>query len=402
MTKIILAQKKEMCCGCGACMVVCPVKAIEMVPEELGSLYPQIDHDRCIQCHVCENACAYTKQILVKENTPKVFAVAAQDENVLKKSSSGGVFASLAHAFLNAGGIVYGCSLETVNGTLTPIHIGIENHGDIKKLQGSKYVQSSLGTVLSEVRHYLEMGRPVLFSGTPCQVAALKHYLQCKDTENLYTIDLICHGVPSAALFNEYLQMLENHKGGKVTDFSFRNKALGCGLNACYTIDKGEGRQKEYQMPSDLSSYYSLFLEAETYRSSCYSCRYANKNRVGDITIGDFWCIEREHAELLSENGGKLDVDKGISAVLVNNAQGERMLKNFGQKMDVYNSELGRVAKWNRQLQGPSTHTDLREKLIAKYNSDGYAGIEKVFRNRMGLKYPARSVKAIIQQIIKT
>lgn len=393
MIKIALAKENSECCGCGTCVLVCPVKAIRMVPGELGCLYPQIDTEKCIQCHACENVCAYTKAAPARTEDPCVIAAAAKNSAVLKNSASGGVFASLAHRILDEGGMVYGCSLEMENGVLTPKHIAVETHAEAGKLQGSKYVQSRLGTVFAEIRQLLKQQRIVLFSGTPCQVDALRHYLKDTDTEKLFTVDLICHGVPSAELFQEYLRRLGKQEKGTVTDFSFRDKTNGWGLQAGYSVRGSAGTEKKRLMPSGLSSYYTFFLESETYRESCYSCRYARTARAGDITIGDFWGIEQEHPELLRKNGGILNEKMGVSAVLVNTEKGEKLLAEYGADMILAESSLERIAKWNNQLRKASQHTQLRDRLIAAWRNSKYKGVEKEFRKKLGVRYPVRVLK---------
>lgn len=389
----ILLKSKEMCCGCGSCALVCPTKAIVMVPQELGCLYPKIDSNRCIKCGACERVCAYSNRKVQQDCGNQAYAAAAREKELLKSSASGGIFAAIAHRAIEAGGIVYGCSMETVDGNLTPAHIGIGSLKDVAKLQGSKYVQSILGDTFAQIRNTLRQGRTVLFSGTPCQVDALKHYVKGTDSEKLYTVDIICHGVPSVELFQGYIKTLENQHRGRITSFCFRDKTRGWGLNASYIYQDRNGTQKEKQLSPGLSSYYSFFLESEIYRQSCYSCRYANMDRVGDITIGDFWGIEQEHPECLREHGGNLSVEEGVSVVLSNNPRGEELLALFGGDLEMVKSEAYRVAKWNRQLCGPSRHSDFRNKVVAAYGESRYAGIEKLFRRRLGIRYYVRTLR---------
>lgn len=391
--KIRLVDRKEDCCGCGTCALVCPKQAITMRAGELGSIYPIINHDQCIGCEKCNKICAYQSEQKIKDKVKLVYAAMAEKSNLLLKSASGGVFATVAENILDHGGIVYGCSMEHEDGKLIPRHIGIEEKSELHKLQGSKYVQSFLGDVFREVKKELKSQRIVLFSGTPCQVDALNKYLEKEDTSSLYTIDIICHGVPSAQLFEEYIKELEKKKHGKVTEFCFRDKTWGWGLNGKYTLINAKGEKSIENFSADISSYYSFFLESETYRQSCYSCKYAGSERVSDITIGDYWCVEKEHPEYLEENGGTFPEKKGISCILVNTLQGENLLENFSRKLKIEKTEFSKVAKWNAQLRRASVHTEKRNKIIDCYEKKGYKGIEKLFRNSLGIKYYVRLLR---------
>ena len=271
------------------------------------------------------------------------------------------------------------------------MHICVEDPKELAKLQGSKYVQSDLGDSFVQAKQLLEQGRTVLFSGTPCQIDALNRFLSETDTRNLYTVDIICHGVPSAQLFQGYLKTL----GASVRSFSFRDKTRGWGLNGRYTYRTGDQEREKLFSPS-VSSYYSYFLQAETYRESCYSCRYANLDRVGDITIGDFWGFEQEHPELLAEHGGPYDIRRGISEVLVNTRKGKYLLKQFGQGMLLSASETGRMTKWNRQLCGPSACSEERKAITKVYEKNGYPGVESMFRKELGIRLWARKLKAFL------
>lgn len=379
-----LLTTESKCCGCGVCALECPADAIEMVPGELGSLYPKVDTQKCIDCQKCVKSCAYQTQRESEHVPLQAFAAVAADKKLLRKSASGGVFATLAGAILDAGGAVFGCAMEEDGGVLTPRHICIESRKDLVKLQGSKYVQSELGDTFTKIKQQLLQGRTVLFSGTPCQVDALKKYTQGVCSGKLYTIDLICHGVPSIKLFQDYLAQLCKRP---MTEFYFRDKTFGWGLTAKYAYTNKKGMKKEALLPSDVSSYYSYFLSSETYRQSCYTCRYTNLSRVGDITIGDFWGVEREHP------GFEQDVSEGVSAILVNTPEGSQLLENYGQTLCLKETTPDRVAKWNKQLRAPSAHTALRQEIAEQYEKNGYAGVEAQFRNKLGLRYCIKKLK---------
>lgn len=385
-----LVNKKESCCGCGSCALVCPVQAIQMVPMELGCLYPQIDERTCIQCGKCEQVCVYRTDRSAAAAPPQAYAAVSKDRGVLDQAASGGVFGTVARSVVSSGGAVFGCAMEQAQGILTPRHICVEDHESLRKLQGSKYVQSELGDSFLHIKALLRQGRTVLFSGTPCQVDALKHFLRGEDTSCLYTIDLICHGVPSKKLFQEYLALLKR----KIVGFKFRDKDYEWGLHASYTYEDKTGRIAKKALPTGLSSYYSFFLSSESYRESCYSCRYANMNRVGDITIGDCWGIEKEYPECLAENGGRIDMAQGVSAVLVNTAKGQALLDTFGQELFTTEADPEKIAKWNHQLCAPSAHSDVRYEIIKQYDTLGYAGVEKQFRSMLGSRYYVRLLRA--------
>ena len=356
-----------------------------------------IDGEKCIQCGACERVCACSKDP-EQRACIRVYAAAVKNREVLQKAASGGVFGAIAHGIIEAGGTVFGCSMEFRDGVLTPLHIGVDRHEDVVKLQGSKYVQSLLGDTFPRIRQMLREGKLVLFSGTPCQVDSLKRFVKGVDTGRLYTMDLICHGVPSAALFQAYIRTLEKKHGGALTSFKFRDKTRGWGLDAAYRIKKKNGAEHTRRMSAGLSSYYSYFLESEIYRTGCYSCRYAGPTRVGDLTIGDFWGIEQEHPEFLKENGGCFDVSGGISVVLMNTIRGEELLNCFGTDLELRESSLESAARWNRQLREPGRYTGCRHRLTDAYQKKGYCGIEGIFRRKLGIKYHVRLLRQWYQE----
>lgn len=391
--KIRLFEKKENCCGCGTCMLVCPRQAIKMTESELGCLYPVIDHEQCVGCEKCKQVCAYQNVTDKEIEEIPTMAAMAEDFKLLSNSASGGVFAVIAENILEQGGVVYGCSLECENKKLVPRHIEIEKKEELYKLQGSKYVQSFLGDIFQSVKEKTEKKIPVLFSGTPCQIDALTRYLEKEDMSSLYTIDIICHGVPSAKLFGEYLETIEKKKHRRISEFYFRDKTWGWGLNGKYILIDANGKAEVENFPADISSYYSFFLESEIYRQSCYSCKYATSSRRGDITIGDYWCLEKEHPEYTKEKGGVLSVADGVSCVLVNTMQGEKLVTSFSKGLRYEKSEFSKVAKWNRQLIGPSKHTEKRNEILTAYEKYGYKGIERLYQRKLGIKYYIRLLR---------
>lgn len=384
MSNIVLYVEKKECCGCGACVNACPKNAISMVEDEHGFVYPKIDFDLCIECGKCKRTCAYQSQVNML-NVQDVHAAMAKDEELIMKSASGGVFATIGRAFLEKGGVLFGCSMEYENNKLIPRHIKVENMEGLRKIQGSKYVQSEMGMVYQEAQKELLAGRKVLFSGTPCQIAALKRYLN-KEYDNLYTIDIICHGVPSVKFFQDYISILEKKIKGKILKFYFRDKKDGWGLRGSLLYRDMTGNERFKTVPVRLSSYYKLFLESHIYRENCYECKYANSSRIGDITIGDYWGIEKEHPDYLTINGGNMDEKKGVSCLLVNNKQGKVLLDEYAKELYLEKSCFEKAARKNGQLNLPSKKSDLRNQILEMYAKEGYIAVEKWYNKRLGAK----------------
>ena len=279
MNKQVFENKTE-CCGCGACQAICPKNAIEMVEDEYGFIYPRIDESKCVNCNLCKKTCAYMNPRKMNDEKKVYASVSKNDEN-LKRSASGGVFYELANSIISDGGVVYGCSMEYKNDKLTPKHIRVNNQENLKKLQGSKYVQSECGNIYKLVKTDLINGKKVLFSGTPCQIEGVKSFLQYKEYENLFLVDIICHGVPSRKMFQDYIENFEIENNCKVKEFYFRDKDKGWGLFFKVVYEKN-GKTEKTVKPSYESSFYQLFLDSSIYRENCYKCPYATENRNSD------------------------------------------------------------------------------------------------------------------------
>ena len=227
--------------------------------------------------------------IETKSSLIKCYAAVNRNSKQLEKSASGGVFSAIATTVLNNGGVVYGSAMQNDEKAILKVqHIRIDNSDELIKLQGSKYVKSSMEGVFEHVKADVESGKTVLFSGTPCQCAAVK--LKHPNADNLILADLICHGTPSQELFTDYLNEIKGNN--EVLSFSFRDKKSGWGLCAKIELKNGD-KVFSKQIPCDISSYYKMFLRGETYQKGCYSCKFASKERVGDLTLGDYWGIEK-------------------------------------------------------------------------------------------------------------
>lgn len=381
------------CCACTACASICPKAAITMVPDENGFVYPVVDESKCVRCGLCEQVCAYRND--VPPVSQKKVSVAVSACTDVRESASGGLFAAFAQAVIDQGGAVYGCAMIYEKGQLWPRHICVTERRDLIRLMGSKYVQSDLTGMYPDVRRRLAEGQAVLFSGTPCQVAGLKGFLR-KEYENLFTVDIICHGVPGGKLFRDYISFEEKKRSAKITSFRFRDKSQGWKLHGAMTLDSGE---TVYFEPEE-SSYYQMFLNSYTYRENCYSCPYASDHRPGDVTIGDYWCVELVHPELLRENGGQLDHESGTSCLIVNNERGEQLLRQFGQGIVRWPSTYENAAKYNRQLTAPSSLKPERETVLAMAR-ESYETVDAWYQRRLRKIKMKRAVRRAVPRPVK-
>lgn len=352
------------CIGCGVFAEVCPANCIRMVDDDEGFLVPSIDAAHCLHCRKCEQRCPVAH---LESGSVPVRCVAAKAKESNKKealsSSSAGVFYFLAKDFIQRGGVVYGAAFSN---ELTVQHIRIDKLDELWQVQGSKYVQSRIDGVFSQVMDDLKDGRSVLFSGTPCQVAALNKMVEHKDKSNLYTVDLICHGVPSPKLFQLYLRWLELKHNAVIENFSFRASEKPWG--GLYYRKAVFWQEKTQIVPHTLDPYYIAFIQAHSYRESCYICPFANQQRQGDMSLGDYWGIEISLPEFAKEG------DK-VSAVLVNTEKGEILLQRLNETMMIEETSIEDIARQNKNLLHPSARGKYREKIYDYLKQDNFAAI---------------------------
>ncbi len=386
----VLYRKEDNCCACGACVNICPKNAISMKEDKYGFLFPVINSNLCINCKQCKKVCAY--QNVTETNKPlKTWVAVSKDKEKLKKSASGGVFYTLANAVIRENGCAVGAAFDE---DFELSHIIADDERTLEKLQGSKYTQSNTGFVFREIKKQLNNNKTVLFSGCPCQVAGLKAYLG-KDYCNLITMDLICHGVPSNKAFKDYLKFFQNKKNIKVKKFSFRDKSAGWGINCSAWTD----RAKKIRIFSTSSSYMYYFLHSLTYRKNCYSCKYADSHRAGDITIGDFWGLEKEHPELLGKN--KIDESKGVSVIIANTDKGIDFIKKNRKLFDLYKSSFEKAARGNAQLNRPSRYDARRKDILELYADRGWKAVDERFNKNIGVRKYSGVLKSMIPVRIK-
>lgn len=327
------------------------------------------------------------------------YVIQSKDKKLIQNSSSGGMFAELAKYTLLQGGIVFGCAMEKNEEGFDVKHIYIEDEKDLYKLQGSKYVQSNMGNTIKEAKEFLDIGRLVLFSGTPCQIAGLKAFLK-KDYNNLVTVDLSCEGTPSLNIFNDYIKYLENNViKHKIIDFKFRSKKhFGWSTSGLVAIYEKNGKIYEKILPQNLSSYFTYFLHGYILQDRCFECKYTGVERISDITIADAWGIEKEYDNLIKTI---LDKNKGISLVLINTLSGQDIYNRICQNINFEIIDIKKLRKYNHPLRHPSIRHANRNYYLTEYKNNGYEGLEKLFRKELGAKYYYYKIKNHTPKFIK-
>lgn len=375
MEKVVLFTDKKDCSGCGACAEVCPKKAIRMVPDPVGCVYPEIDALRCVGCQKCVKICPYGAPKL--QLPQKAYAAVGKQETLVENSASGGVFATLAHSVLTGGGMAAGAVMDEK--TQEVYHILSSDTRDIPAMQGSKYVQSDTLRCFGAVLQALDQGKTVFFSGTPCQVAAIRSL--AGERKNLITADIICHGVPPVKMLREYLAILGRRLGGRIEGFAFRDKTASKPFTARVQVRKRK-KTCTYWIRSHYLSFYRYFLEGVIYRENCYSCPFADMQRCGDLTLGDYWGIEKFHKEDMQ--AGRMPSRTDWSCVLVNTPKGEQFLEEYGASLLLYPTKPEWVAETNQQLKQPSKKHPQRERVLHTLKTGGYDALEREYIRENG------------------
>ena len=363
----------ESCCGCGGCRYICPVAAIHMEVADDGAIYPDINVEKCISCHLCIDNCAF--QNIHDYSTPiQGYAAVNNNKNQLEVSASGGAFSAIASKFIKKGAVC-GSTIKYKKSNLEVTHIVVKEEDNLDMLYGSKYVYSNLNNIWKDIERYLKKGEKVLFSGTPCQVAQVKNLFQ-QYKEQLYTIDIVCHGTPPEQIFTEYIKMIEKKEKGRVCEFKFRDKKQGWGKYGSVIFEKN-GYRKTINLPEWTSSYYSFFMEGNLQRENCFHCPYAEPKRCSDLTLGDYWGVEKYQPQILKSNDGIFDEFKGISAILVNTRRGKELLE--GINAILIPAEVESIVSGNSQLRHPVSKGKLYTQIKEVYRKRGYKAVEQIF-----------------------
>ncbi len=367
MNNINVYDLNNSCCGCTACASICPTKAIAMVENERGFYVPSVDGEKCIDCGLCKKVC----QIGNKPcgNTPSAkYAVVNTDESVRMVSSSGGFFTMLLDALIAQYGNSFYCFGVAFDGNMAVEYRSASTLDECEAFRGSKYVQARLGDTYSKIAQLLSAGNSVLFVGTGCYCAGLKNYISASkaNTDRLYTVDIVCHGTPSGGLWREYLSALEARGGAKISAYSFRNKAEGWrGVHPSASYENGTDVPRD-----DLFMSYAKLFGNLSLNNSCYTCKYACTERMGEITIGDFWGIEASECK-------ELDDGRGVSLCLVNTEKGARLFNMSSASARVM--PINDDSYLQPQLRYPTGKNILCDSFWVDFGKNGYEYVAKKY-----------------------
>lgn len=355
---------KSECCGCTACQQICGHNAIEMKADCDGFIFPVKDLSACVNCGLCEKVCSFISPTY-KNEVLGVYAAMAKSTSDRSKSSSGALFYVIAKKVIEQRGIVYGAILDK---ELQVRHVVATSLDELTDLRGSKYVQSALHDTYREIRTNLRNGKLVYFTGTGCQVAGLKSYLM-KDYDNLITSDLVCHGVPNQRLFDEHIKYLENKHKGKVIDYRFRDNEKWGGCESV-TILYNSQNSKTFKLPTySLSPYLYSFMNAMTFRMSCYECPFAKIPRQGDITLADYWGVRKYFPNM--------DPSRGVSLILANSNKGKSFIEKLKSELVIEESNINDAKKENRNLTANTCIPEIRKNIFKKIQDEGYERVAK-------------------------
>ena len=365
------------CCGCTACFNICPAKAIDMVPNQKGFYIPNINLSKCISCNLCSNVCQINNTPLGHAPSEK-YAVVNYDTDVRMKSSSGGLFWLLLTSMFEHYGKNFHCFGVKLDNNLTAVYTRADSLEECTDFRGSKYVQSDLGNTFTQISELLIQGHAVMFVGAGCQCAGLKNYIKTKNIpdDQLFIVDIICHGMPSNKMWKSYISEIEKRAGCKLVTYQFRNKHAGWrGQHPYAVFENGVVAENDKLFLSYGKLFGNLSLN-----TTCYSCKYANIERIGDITMGDYWGIEKSTCTF--------DDGHGVSVCLINTQKGQNLFSSVQAKAKTYRIEDDSYLQ--PQLCSPTKKNILCEKFWRDYNAKGYlyvankyAGHSKIYRLAM-------------------
>lgn len=380
----IIIDNKENCVGCGACLAVCPMNCISLKADHEGFLYPYVNNESCVKCQRCVKVCPLKSVMANKSVEPIAWAMQNISEDIRSKSSSGGIFSILAQYILDSNGVVFGAAFDK---NYQVKHICVKNSEHLYILRGSKYVQSEIGEVYNQIEEYLQADKKVLFTGTACQVAAVLSFFGNK-RNNLYTLEVVCHGVPSPLVWDKFLKYRSKKAKSSIKQINFRYKNPSWER---YAIKLDFENGKEYICDHRLDPYMKSFIRNLSLRPSCYACKFKEYKSVADIILGDLWGI----GELAKE----LDDKKGTSLVIANSEKGAELLNEISEKAVKVPINLKSAEVFNSALMKSPKKPVAREKFLLGLTSQNFEKRVKKFCEPSIIKRMKNKVYAILKKI---
>ena len=358
------------CCGCGSCIQSCPKNALFYGKDKYGFIIPLVDRSKCIKCGKCFLACPYESNNICYNEPIHTYAAQSNSNEVILKSTSGGIFRPLAEYVIDHCGVVYGAIMTD---HYEVKHVRVSSPQDLDRVCKSKYVQSDLKNIFPAIRDDLLHEIPVLFSGTPCQVSALYAFLGRTSTDNLITVDIVCHGVPSQDLFSDYISYLERRK--PLEWFVFRPKIKADnGMNS-YVGYKYLGKNKAKIRNWVEDSYYGYFMYGYTCRDSCDGCYFAKEQRASDITLCDYWHWELFHSDFFRK-------EASVSGVIINSEKGQNFFDNIKQNLVWCESDYTNLSRNNESISVGSKANILRSYVLDMWKKNNYQAIDSFYRKK--------------------
>ena len=353
--KFVKIEENDLCCGCTACYSACPKNAIRMVRDNEGFLYPEVDREKCVNCGMCKKVCPILNKAKLNEFKPKAYLFQNSNEEIRKDSTSGGIFTAIGEFVIKNNGIVYGATFDD---NFVVNHIGVESTYELCKFRKSKYVQSNQNNCFKEIKQYLDNGKLVCYSGTPCQVGGLRTYLR-KDYENLILVDIMCHSVPSPLVFEKYKgYILKKMNANKILNINFRDKNKYGYKYSMMTVETDNGI---YSQGIDTDPYLRAFFSDVSVRPSCYNCHFKTMKRVSDLTIWDCFNI--------NEIDKSFDDDKGTTRVLVQSEKGEKLLENLDD-VRLKELDINIATKKVKEMTNSVNYNSKRKEFFENINAD--------------------------------
>lgn len=384
MIDLEINNKKD-CTGCHACFTICSQNCISMDSDREGFWYPKVNYDKCIKCGLCTDVCPIINKTTVT-NKPRAYACINKDEAIRLESSSGGIFTLIAEQVIDDGGVVFGVGFDE---NFEVLHSYVEDKEELSKFRGSKYVQSKIGDAYKLAKDFLEQGREVLFTGTPCQISGLKCYLG-RDYDNLFCMDNICHGVPSPKVWKKYVSYREDEACSQTRRIAFRRKDEGWKRYSVSFIFQNNTEYRE-NLRKDL--FMKAFLKDVCLRPSCYACEFKTLHRESDITLADFWGIQRMLPDL--------DDDKGTSLIFVNSAKGQAMFVKIKEAMLYKEVDINQAVLYNSAAIKSIKYNPNRKRFFDELENLPFDKLVKKYcTDKMSVRIK-RKIKSIVRTILQ-